>query len=41
LRRGLDEDAAHRLGGGGEEVAAAVPEGGVRRADQPEIGFVD
>jgi hypothetical protein len=29
------EDSAHRLGRGGEEVAAAVPPGRVSRADQP------
>ena len=37
----LDEDAAHGLGRGGEEVAAAVPV--LRRvaADQPEVRLVD
>src|SRR5207244_3579183 len=38
---GLDEDAAHGLSRGGEEVAAALPPRGVRRADQPHVGFVD
>ena len=42
LRRAcVDEDAAHGLGRGGEEVAAAVPAGCVGRADQPEVGLVD
>ena len=38
---GLDEDAAHGLGGGGEEVAAMVPLVAVGRANQPEVRFVD
>ena len=37
----LDQDAAHRLGRGGEEVAAAVPELGRIAPDQPEKGLVD
>ena len=36
----LDEDAAHGLGRGGEEVAAAVP-ARVVRPDEPEVGLVD
>src|SRR5260370_1280187 len=37
----VDEDAAHGLGRGGEEVAAAVP-GAVRvRPAQPQVGLVD
>ena len=35
---GLDEDAAHGLGRGGEEVPAAVE---LLVAHQPQIGFVD
>ena len=37
----VDEDAAHGLGGGGEEVAPAVPAVVVRGADQPEVRLVD
>ena len=37
----LDQDAAHGLGGGREEVAAAVPVLGVGRADEPEVRLVD
>ena len=37
---GLDEDAAHRLGGGREEVAAGVPPP-VSAADEPEVRLVD
>src|SRR6516165_11695311 len=37
----LDEDAPHRLGGGGEEVATILPGRAVRVADQPEVGLVD
>ena len=37
----LDQDAAHGLGGGGEEVPAAVPAPILRRADEPEVRLVD
>ena len=37
---GLDEDAAHRLGRRGEEMAVALPPPVVRRADQPQVGLV-
>ena len=37
----LDEDAAHGLGGCGEEVAAVVPVVAAGSPDQPEVGFVD
>ena len=37
----VDEDAAHGLGGGGEEMAAAVPVRAPVAADQPQVGFVD
>ncbi len=37
----LDEDAPHRLGCGGEEVAAILPGRAVPVADQPEEGLVD
>ena len=37
----LDEDAAHGLGRGGEEVAAAVPAAVGVAADQPQVGLVD
>src|SRR5262249_8743542 len=45
-RRGLppgtfDEDAAHGLRGGGEEVAAAVPPLAVRGSDQPQVCLVN
>src|SRR5206468_967405 len=36
--RGLDEDAAHGLGGGTEEVAAVFK---VLIAHQPQVSFVD
>src|SRR2546425_4154178 len=35
----LDENAAHRLGGGGEEMPAIL-EGGLSFAHEPEPGFV-
>src|SRR5205823_6102090 len=38
---GVHEDAAHGLGGGGEEVPAALPAVLVGGADQAEVGFVD
>jgi len=38
---GVDEDAAHGLGGGGEEVPAAVPAEPVGGADQPEVRLVN
>ena len=42
LAAGLfDEDAAHGLGRGGEEVAAAVPVLGLLRVHQPQVGLVD
>ena len=37
----VDQDAAHRLGRGGEEVAPAVPVLGLVHVDQPEIRLVD
>ena len=37
----LDQDAAHRLGRGGEEVAAAVPGAVLAVADEPEICVVN
>jgi hypothetical protein len=37
----LDLDAPHRLGGGSEEVAPAVPGLSVAAADQAQIGFVN
>jgi hypothetical protein len=37
----FDEDAAHGLGRGGEEVAPAVPLRRVRWSDQPQVGLVD
>ena len=37
----LDEEAAHRLGRGAEEVAAAVPVGVGLAAYQPQVGLVD
>ena len=37
----LDQDAAHGLGRGGEEVAAAVPVPGLLGVDQPEVRLVD
>ena len=36
----LDQDAAHGLGGGGKEMAPAVPVS-LRRADQPQVRLVD
>ena len=33
----VDEDAAHGLGGGGEEVPAAVPVLGLLAAQQPQV----
>ena len=41
LAGALDEDAAHGLGRGGEEVPPAVPVLGQVAADQPEVGLVD
>src|SRR5581483_5388511 len=38
---GLDEDAAHGLGGRREEVGAAVPVVGLTAADEPEVRLVD
>ncbi len=38
---GIHQDATHRLRGGVEEVPAAVPAVFTRRADQPEVRFVD
>src|SRR5262249_22520794 len=37
----LHQDAPHRLGGGGEEVAAILPGRAVAVADQPEVRLVD
>src|SRR5262245_17864239 len=37
----VNQDAAHRFGGGGEEVAPAVPVPDLVRAHEPEVGFVD
>src|SRR5687768_15530886 len=37
----LDEDSAHGLGGGGEEMPAAVPVLDARRVDEADVGFVD
>ena len=37
----LDEDATHRLGRRGEEVAAAIPPLGLLAIDEPEVGLVD
>jgi hypothetical protein len=37
----LDQDAAHGFGGGGEEVAPAVPPVRLPAADQSEVGLVD
>ena len=37
----LDQDAAHRLGGRGEEMAAPVPARGRTRPDEPEVGLVN
>jgi hypothetical protein len=38
---GVDEDAAHGLGRGGEEVAAAVPELGLFHVHESEIRLMD
>src|SRR5262249_16783527 len=38
---GLDEDAAHGLGRGGEEVTAAIPALGVLAPDQTEVRLMD
>src|SRR5581483_1990107 len=37
----VDEDAAHSLGRGGEEVAPAAPLLRLAAADQAEVGFMD
>src|SRR5262245_19283893 len=37
----IDEDAAHGLGSGGEEVAAAIPPLHLLGVHQPQIGLVD
>jgi hypothetical protein len=37
----FDQDTAHRLGGGREEVAAAVPLLVPASTDQPDVGLVD
>ena len=37
----LDQDAAHRLGRGGEEVAAAVPAAAAVDVDEPQVRLVD
>ena len=37
----LDENAAHGFGGGGEEVAAAVPGLRIAAVDEADVGFVD
>src|SRR5262249_21354111 len=37
----VDEDAAHGLGSGGEEVAAAVPVLGLVHVHQPQVRLVD
>jgi hypothetical protein len=39
--RGVDQHAAHSFGGGGEEVAAAVPVRGLFRVHQSQIRLVD
>src|SRR5207249_1845045 len=36
----LDQDAAHGLGGGGEEVPATVPVLDLVHVHQPQVGFV-
>jgi len=41
LRAALDQNAAHSLGGGREEVAAAGPVLRPAPADQPQVCFVD
>jgi hypothetical protein len=38
---GVDQDAAHGLGGRGEEVAPAVPARYRRAVHQAEVGLVD
>jgi hypothetical protein len=40
-RAGLDEDAAHRLGSGGEEVPAIVPAVVVHKADDSQVRLVN
>ena len=37
----IDQDAAHRLGGGGEEVAPVAPAVAISRADQAQVRLVD
>jgi hypothetical protein len=37
----LDQDAAHGLGGSGEEVPTPAPMLGLLAADQPQVGLVD
>ena len=37
----IDQDAAHGLGRGGEEVAAAVPVLGLLDVHESEVGLVD
>ena len=39
--RPLDEDAAHRLGGGGEEVPPTVPARDRVGIDEPQVHLVD
>ena len=39
--RRFDEDTAHGLGGGGEEVPPAVPSLAVAGADQPKVGLMN
>ena len=36
----IDEDVAHQVGGGGEEMGAALP-GNLRLLDEEGVGFVD
>ena len=38
---GFDQDAAHRLGGGGEEVPTAVPAMVVGSSDQPKVRLMN
>jgi hypothetical protein len=38
---GFDQDSAHGLGRGGEEVPAAVPAVPIASPDQPEIRLID
>lgn len=35
------QDAAHRLGSGGEEVTAAIPAIGLLASDEPDVSLVD